>query len=61
MAQFRIPNRDQLLMLETVDLNSVAPVGSVVYTIDEIVNSLDLSDIEKQYDIKDPMGRPQAA
>jgi len=58
MAQFRIPNRDQLLMLETVDLNSIAPVGSIVYTIDKIVNSLDLSDIEKQYDIKDSMGRP---
>jgi len=58
MAQFRIPNRDQLLMLETVDLNSIAPVGSAVYTIDKIVNSLDTSDIENKYDIKDPMGRP---
>jgi len=27
MAKFRIPNRDQLLMFEVVDLKSVAPVG----------------------------------
>ncbi len=58
MAQFRIPNRDQLLMFETVDLNSIAPVGSAVYTIDKIVDSLDTSDIENKYDIKDSMGRP---
>lgn len=58
MAQFRIPNRDQLLMLETVDLKSAAPVGSVVRTIDIIVDRLDLSAIEKEYDIEDSLGRP---
>lgn len=58
MAQFRIPNRDQLLMLATVDLRSVAPPDSVVWTIDTIVDRLDLSAIEQDYDIADPLGRP---
>lgn len=58
MAQFKVPNRDQLLMLETVDLKSAAPLGSVVRTIDIIVERFDLSAIEEEYDIEDPLGRP---
>lgn len=58
MGCFRIPNRDQLLMLEIVDLDSIAPVRSAVYTIDKIVDDLDTSDIEAKYDIKDTLYRP---
>jgi transposase len=49
MAKFKIPNRDQLFMLMNVDMNSVAPIGSALWTINKMIESLDTSEIEKQY------------
>lgn len=58
MAQFIKPDRDQLLMLETFDLNSIATVGSKVYIIDQIVDRLDTSNIEKRYHTDISSGNP---
>ena len=50
-SHFRYPDREQILLCAEVDLNTVAPEGSVVKIIDEYVSMLDTSDIEKQYDL----------
>ena len=49
MPKFKIPNRDQLFLIMNVDMNSVAPVGSALWTIDNIIERLDTSEIEKEY------------
>jgi transposase len=55
---FRIPNRDQMLLLTQVDLSIVAPEGSVVALINDLVDSLDTSAIEDEYRTESDDGRP---
>jgi len=57
MRQFLKPNRNQLLMLQTVDLHSAAPVGSVVHTIDVLVDNLDTTSFEETYDLESEQGQ----
>jgi transposase len=49
MKRFQFPDRRQNLLLAHVNLDSVAPVGSAVRTIDELVNKLDTRELEKGY------------
>jgi transposase len=56
MRKFIKPQRHQLLMLQTIDLNSIAPPGSVLHTIDTIVDSLDTSAFEAVYDLENSRG-----
>jgi transposase len=56
MRKFIKPQRNQLLMLQTVDLNSIALAGSVLHTIDSIVESLDTSGFEAAYDLESSRG-----
>ena len=51
MRKFIKPQRNQLLMLQTVDLNSIALPGSALHSIDTIVESLDTSAFEAVYDL----------
>jgi transposase len=53
---FKKPNRVQLLMVMNTDLDSIAPVGGVLRTIDELVDMLDTSNIENQYDLESKKG-----
>ncbi|MBN1696347.1 MAG: hypothetical protein JW881_02430 [Spirochaetales bacterium] len=57
MRQFIIPNREQQLLFATIDLESIAPIGSPLRTIDALVESLDTSSIEVEYDLDSPNGR----
>lgn len=54
--QFILPNRAQLLLLANVNLDSIAPVGSVLRSLDELVDQLDTSEIEKGYDLESELG-----
>ena len=56
MRKFIKPQLNQLLMLQTVDLNSIALPGSALYSIDTIVESLDTSDFEAVYDLESSRG-----
>ena len=56
MRKFIKPQRNQLLMLQTVDLTSIALAGSVLHTIDSIVESLDTSGFEAAYDLESSRG-----
>jgi len=56
MRKFIQPQRNQLLMLQTVDLNSIALTGSVLHSIDSIVDSLDTSAFEAVYDLESSRG-----
>ena len=56
MRKFIKPQRNQLLMLQTVDLNSIALPGSALYSIDTIVESLDTSAFEAVYDLESSRG-----
>lgn len=56
MRRFIEPQRNQLLLLANVSLDSVAPVGSTVRTIDELVERLDTSKIEASYDLEAEKG-----
>jgi len=57
MRRFIEPERKQLLLLANVSLDSVAPVGSAVRTIDELVERLDTSEIERSYDMEAEKGQ----
>lgn len=57
MRRFIEPERKQLLLLAHVSLDSVAPVGSAVRTIDELVERLDTSEIEASYDMEAEKGQ----
>ncbi|MGQ9723624.1 MAG: transposase [Candidatus Jordarchaeum sp.] len=57
MRSFIVPNRKQKLLLTEVDLESVAPLGSALRYIDELVETLDTSEIEKSYDFESDQGR----
>ena len=56
MRKFIKPQRNQLLMLQTVDLNSIALAGSALHSIDTIVESLDTSAFEAVYDLESSRG-----
>jgi transposase len=56
MRKFIKPQRNQLLMLQTVDLNTIALPGSALYSIDTIVESLDTSAFEAVYDLESSRG-----
>ena len=51
MRNFITLDRNQLFLLAHVNLESVAPVGSAVRTIDELVERLDTCEIEANYDM----------
>lgn len=57
MRSFKLPNRKQLLLLTHVNLDSIAPVGSALRCIDELVDQLDTTAIEKNYDLESEQGR----
>ncbi len=57
MRSFKIPDRNKIYLFTNVSLDSIAPVGSVVRSIDELVNKLDTSDIELTYNLKSEKGR----
>jgi transposase len=56
MRKFIKPQRNQRVMLQTVDLNSIALPGSALYSIDTIVESLDTSAFEAAYDSESSRG-----
>lgn len=58
MSRFLLPNRRQKLLMTEYDLATVAPEGSVVRVINDLVDSLDTSEIEKRYDLGHKDGRP---
>ena len=57
MRQFIIPNRKQQLLFAQIDLESIAPVGSALRTIDALVDEMDTSAIEAEYDLESEQGR----
>ena len=57
MRAFITPNRGQKILMTEVDLDSIAPVGSPLRTIDELVESLDTREIEKVYDFDSAQGQ----
>jgi len=57
MPAFMMPERSQRILLTEIDLDTIAPPGSAVRIIDELVNSLDTSEIEKRYDVFSEAGR----
>jgi transposase len=58
MPAFMVPERSQRILLTEIDLDVVAPPGSAVRIIDELVESLDTSEIEAHYDVASDVGRP---
>jgi transposase len=56
MRKFIKPQRNQLLMLQTFDLNSITLPGSALHSIDTIVESLDTSAFEAAYDLESSRG-----
>jgi len=57
MPAFMVPERTQRILLTEIDLDTIAPPGSAVRIIDELVDSLDTSEIEAQYDVASEIGR----
>ena len=57
MREFKQPNRKQRLLFLDVDVDSLAPAGSPVRVIDELVEKLDTGAIETTYDLESPQGR----
>jgi transposase len=49
MKNFRIPDRRQSLLLANVNLDSVAPMGSAVRIINDFIDDLDTTELEKRY------------
>lgn len=56
MKTFKIPNREQQLLFATVKLETIAPIGSPLRTIDELVDKLDTGKIEDTYDFETKTG-----
>lgn len=54
---FKVPNRAQGLLLTQVSLDSIAPVGSALRCLDELVEKLDTREIEGHYDLDSPQGQ----
>lgn len=57
MRSFIRPNRRQQLLMTQVNLDSVAPKESAVWRIDQLVDMLDTTEIERQYDLGSSQGR----
>lgn len=57
MRFFIVPDRKQKLLLTEIDLDTVAPLGSALRYIDELVDMFDTSEIEKTYDLESEQGR----
>ena len=57
MRAFIKPERNQILLLTNVILETVAPIGSAVRTINELVDRLDTSAIEANYDLESEQGQ----
>ncbi len=57
LRSFIKPNREQHLLLTEVNLDSIVPLGSPLRYIDELVELLDTSEIEKDYDLESEQGR----
>jgi transposase len=57
MSQFIVPNRRQQLLFTQIDLESIAPLGSALRTIDALVDKFDTSAIEAEYDLESEQGR----
>jgi len=57
MRNFKIPDRNKIYLFTNVSLDSIAPIGSVVRSIDELVDKLNTSDIESTYDLESEKGR----
>ena len=57
MRSFIVPNRKQKLLLTEIDLETIAPIGSALRYIDELVEMLDTSAIEGTYDLDSEQGR----
>lgn len=55
--RFREPDRSQQILMTHIDLNSVAPVGSPVWIINDLVDKLDTSEIESTYKVDVLTGR----
>lgn len=49
MRSFKISNRKQLLLLTHVSLDSIAPLGSTLRCIYEMVDQLDTTEIQNNY------------
>jgi transposase len=58
MTAFMVPERSQRILLTEIDLDTIAPPGSAVRIIDELVDSLDTSEIEKHFDVASEAGPP---
>jgi transposase len=56
MRQFREPNREQPLLMTYVNLDSAAPMGSAVRIINDVVDCLDTTDIERAYNLEAERG-----
>jgi transposase len=57
MRSFIEPDRKQKLLLTEIDLDSVAPIGSALRYIDELVEMFDTRVIEGTYDLDSEQGR----
>ena len=57
MRSFKEPERYQLLLLTNANLETAAPIGSAVRTIDELAVRLDTSAIEATYDLETERGQ----
>lgn len=57
MRSFIEPNRDQSLLLTEINLDSLIPIESPIRYIDELVELLDSSAIESDYDLDSEQGR----
>ena len=58
MPAFIEPNRSQQILLTEVSLDTLAPPGSAVRIINDLLDSLDTSAIEAHYDVASDTGRP---
>lgn len=56
MKTFKTPNREQQLLFATVKLETIAPIGSPLRTIDGLVDKLDTRKIEATYDFESKTG-----
>jgi transposase len=52
MKTFKKPNREQQLLFATVKLDTIAPIGSPLRAIDELVDELDTKKIEETYNFE---------
>jgi transposase len=56
MRKFREPDREQQLLMTYVNLESAAPIGSAVRTINDLIDALDTGDLEEAYNLEAEKG-----